>query len=420
MLSKIPLFLSVLVFALNLSAQSIGLDEVVSASRNNYPLLKMNVLNEQLVDLRLKTVNASWLPTFTLNAQGTYQSDITSLPINIPGVEIPDLYKDQYKASLDITQVIYDGGYSSARKDLEYTDLQVQKEEINKSLKEIEILSADIFFSVLSLEKSKEQLELMLSDLDKQISIIESGVKNGVVLQSTLDQLLVEKLSLNQKISELYGLIEANIQLLQQLTKLPLNASTEFTMPENFKVQENFMLETPELRLFELNDTKLAGSMDLMKVRKMPKVGAFAQFGYGRPGLNMFTNSFDSYYFVGVKATWSLWSGGKNNTEIDVIQVQRQMLEVQKESYMLNMELSRTRLWQNIENLQTQLQTDEEIFQLRESILKSYDSQFQNGVITADEYLRHLNNKTMAAVALEMHKIQLTKAQYNYLRTFGK
>jgi len=359
------------------------------------------------------------MPSVTLNMQATYQSDVTSLPIEIPGVEIPELYKDQYKASIDVTQVIYDGGMSSARKDLEFADLQVQQEETNKSLKEIELMAANLYFGILSLQKSKEQLELMNTELDKQISILESGVKNGVVLQSTLDQLLVEKLSLNQKIEDIDALINSNIDVLNQLSGLSLTGTAVFDLPQSFDVQPDYMLQTPELRLFELNDTKLAGSQDLMKVQKMPMVAAFAQVGYGRPGLNMFTTTFDEYYIIGVKATWSLWSGGKNNRNVEAVQVQRQMLETQKESYILNMQLSRTRMWNEIETLKKQMATDEEILELRMSILKSYDSQFKNGVITADEYLRHLNNKTMAAIALEMHKIQLCKAQYDYLRTFG-
>jgi len=419
MLNRILVFFAVLGASLLLSAQTITLDEITAASRNTYPLLKMNVLNEQLTDLKLQAVKANWLPSLTLNMQATYQSDITALPIDLPGIEIPDLYKDQYKASVDITQMIYDGGLSSARKDFEFADLQVQQEETNKSLKEIELMAADLYFGILSLQKSKEQLDLMNTELEKQIAILESGVKNGVILQSTLDQLLVEKLSIRQKISSIDALINANINVLNQLSGLTLNAGTEFKVPVPMEVQEEYLLQTPELRLFELNDTKLAGSQELLKVQKMPMVAAFAQVGYGRPGLNMFTTSFDEYYIVGVKATWSLWSGGKNNKNIEAVQVQRQMLETQKESYMLNMQLNRTRMWNEIETLKEQLQTDEEILELRTSILRSYDSQFKNGVITADEYLRHLNNKTMAAIALEMHKIQLRKAQYDYLRTFG-
>lgn len=420
MRNKILMFIVALGCSMILTAQNISLDEVTAASRQTYPLLKMNVLNEQLTDLKLKTVNASWMPSVTLNMQATYQSDITALPIELPGVDIPDLYKDQYKASIDVSQMIYDGGLSTARKDIEYANLQVQQEELNMSLKEIELMAADLYFGILRLQKSKEQLELMKTVLEEQISILQSGVKNGVVLQSTLDQILVEQLTLQQKLADIEALIETNMNVLTLLSGLSLDESTGFVVPELTGIEQDYLLQTSELRLFELNDTKLASSEDLYKVQKMPMVAAFAQFGYGRPGLNMFTNTFDEYYILGVKATWKLWSGGKNNRNIEAVQVQRQMLETQKESYILNMEFSRSRMWNEIESLENQLQTDEEIFELRSSIFKSYDSQFKNGVITVDEYLRHLNNKTLAAISLEMHKIQLQKAKYDYLRTFGK
>jgi len=53
MRNKILIFIAILGGSFYLSAQTISLDEVTVASRQTYPLLKMNVLNEQLTDLRI-------------------------------------------------------------------------------------------------------------------------------------------------------------------------------------------------------------------------------------------------------------------------------------------------------------------------------------------------------------------------------
>jgi hypothetical protein len=45
-----------------------------------------------------------------LNAQATYQSDVTSLPISLPNVTVNPPNKDQYRATVDVNQLIYNGG----------------------------------------------------------------------------------------------------------------------------------------------------------------------------------------------------------------------------------------------------------------------------------------------------------------------
>jgi hypothetical protein len=49
--------------------------------------------------LEIEAINKAKLPTIDLNAQATYQSDVTSLPISLPNVTVNPPNKDQYRAS---------------------------------------------------------------------------------------------------------------------------------------------------------------------------------------------------------------------------------------------------------------------------------------------------------------------------------
>lgn len=399
--------------------QSITLDEATQKARAAYPLLKQQELIEQVSALKTKNIRANWMPAVSLNAQASYQSDVSSLPIQIPNVVIPEMFKDSYKATFDIQQVIYDGGLTRAQNNIEEADRAIQLENLNIDLKKIELLTAEVFFNILILRKSHEQMLAMQSELQQQILLMESRVRNGVMQPSALDILKVESLSLQQKINELELLITANIEMLSTLMAQPLSESTVFIEVSAIPVNEKPSLTTPEFRLFDLNSSKLQQTESLLKVRNRPTLAAFAQLGYGRPGLNMFTTTFDSYYLVGIKASWSLWKGGNNNRERQIILIQQQMVQSQKDTYVLKMEVSRSAQWQKIQSLQSQLATDEEILALRTSIVKSYSSQLENGIITPTEYLNQLNSKTIAAITLEMHRIQLLEEQYNFNRTFG-
>jgi hypothetical protein len=58
--------------------------------------------------LEIEAINKAKLPKIDLNAQATYQSDVTSLPISLPNVTVNPPNKDQYRA-VDVNQLIYNG-----------------------------------------------------------------------------------------------------------------------------------------------------------------------------------------------------------------------------------------------------------------------------------------------------------------------
>ena len=65
------------------------------------------------------------------------------------------------------------------------------------------------------------------------------------------------------------------------------------------------------------------------------------------------------------------------------------------------------------------VKVDEEIISMRTSIKNSAQSQFENGIITSNDYLRELNAEDQAKQNLAMHTIQLLLAQQNYKLAIG-
>jgi len=75
----IPMFLLSVGF---IKAQTtLTLDECYLKSRENYPLIKQKEYIEKTKDYTVSNVWNGYFPQITLNAQATYQSDVTSLPI---------------------------------------------------------------------------------------------------------------------------------------------------------------------------------------------------------------------------------------------------------------------------------------------------------------------------------------------------
>src|SRR5574344_1445265 len=98
------------------------IDECQKLAEKNYPLIRDYGLIEKTTDFSLSNVARSWLPQLSLSLQASYQSDVATFPeefvkaYNSMGVDLKGLNKDQYRAVLELTQTIWDGGTSRAAK----------------------------------------------------------------------------------------------------------------------------------------------------------------------------------------------------------------------------------------------------------------------------------------------------------------
>ena len=101
-MQKIMIFLAlVLPFAAS-AQQEITLDECFDLVSENYPLAKQYVLLNNQSQLDIDAINKGKLPKIDVNAQATYQSDVTSLPIQLPNTTIDPPNKDQYRATVPL------------------------------------------------------------------------------------------------------------------------------------------------------------------------------------------------------------------------------------------------------------------------------------------------------------------------------
>ena len=99
----------------NANAQ-LTIEDCQTKAKANYPLIKQYDLIKQSESYNLSNANKGYLPQFSLSGKATYQSDVTKLPITLPGLTIPTLSKDQYQIVAEADQVVWDGGNIKSQK----------------------------------------------------------------------------------------------------------------------------------------------------------------------------------------------------------------------------------------------------------------------------------------------------------------
>ena len=413
------LLLSVLALPTLVSAQqSITLDECFDLATSNYPLALKTILLEDQYQLDSKSIQKDKLPKIDLNAQATYQSDVTQVPLTIPNVTIDSPNKDQYRATMDVNQILYHGGLIDATARVSEADYKVRQQEVDVSLYALKGQISQLYLSLLLLQENEALLEAKEQQLQSRLVEVEAGVKFGTLLPSSADALEVELLRIRQ---EYTGLHHSRIGLLQRLSILigrTLPSEVVLERPEVL-INPQSGNNRPELMLFDLRKERIDRSSELLTRSKLPAVNAFAQGGYGNPGLNMLDNSFNTFFMTGLRFKWNVFDWNMTREEKKSLQISRSIVDTEKETLDLKTRLALTDIMMQINTLEETIGVDLDIIALREKILKTSDSQLQNGVITTSDYVSDFTKLYEAKNQHKLHQTQLLQKQIEYKLTKG-
>jgi len=409
-----------LFFSFSVKAQQIlTLEECYSLANENYPLARQTDMLQNRTDLEISVLEKGKLPNIDLNAQATYQSEVIEFPFQLPNSSIEPLNKDQYRATLDVNQLIYNGGSIDAGSKLKIAELEAQKQMLAVNLYQLKNRINQSYFSILLLQEQKNLLDLKQGQLKSQIDEIKIGVKYGAILPASENVLEAENIKVFQQISQI------NFDRLKALNSLSALINTEITKKvilskPKFPLFLDENISRPELKYFDLQNKQIESSKEVISKSKLPKFYGFAQAGYGNPGLNMLDNSFHDFYLIGLKANWNIFDWGKTKTQKEALAVSQQIVITEKETFQLNNDMELKDAGFEINKMEALIEADNEIINLREKVLKSASSQLKNGVITSSEYLTEFNNLYESKIGQKLHEIQLDLAKANYNVINGK
>ena len=396
------------------SAQEVlTLTDCYSLAEKNYPLAKQSVLLEEKTLSEIKVLEKEKLPKLDLNAQATYQSDVIEFPFQIPNSTVEPPNKDQYRASLDANQLIYNGGNIAAAKKLKSAELATQQQKITVDLYTLKSRINQSYFSILLFQEQEKLLTSKMEQLRSRLKEVGTGVKYGAILPASQQILEAEILKLEQQFSEVIIDRQKALTHLSLLLSINLDPNTSLENPEILVSSKN-PFNRPELKLFELQQNQLETSKEVLSKSKYPKLQAFAQAGYGNPGLNMLDNSFQDFYLAGLKLKWNIFDWGRTKEKKQILDISKEIITTEKETFLLNNQMQQKEAESDIRKYTELLQKDESIIVLRENILQATTSQLQNGTITSSQYITELNNLYEAKIEKQLHQIQLTLAKANY------
>lgn len=412
---------SIFVIGLSIPAFSqYSLNTLIDSATQNYPGLNQRILNSEIKDNANSGLSKRFLPQFNLTAQGSWQSDVTSLPISLPNVKIPEMPRDSWKAQLEIQQLIYDGGNIQNQKDLLNVQNLLDDNVLAGDLWQLTSQVTDQYYSYFILISANEQLLATRMVLNERKKIYLTSLKYGSTSEEEGLILDAEVLKIDQQMEENSSTNDGILRTLEILTGLHsislARPAVDIALQPDVNIQNN----RPELARFSLMQQRLDLNIKNRQAIKLPQLGAFVQTGYGRPSLNMLNTEFDFYAMVGIKASWNLFDWGIVRKDKAVLSVQKEIISSQREVYNQKINSQSEQLKSDAKKYSDLILLDNQQIELRERIAKIATLRFDEGVMNAADLVARLNDVTIAKIQHQLHLIRLQQTIVKYNQLFGQ
>lgn len=411
-----------------LPATAQTLEECQQAAAHNYPMIRQYDLIGKTTALTIANIQKGWLPKISVQAQATYQSDVTAWPDQMQtmmqqtGISLAGLKKDQYRMGIDINQTVYDGGAISSQKAIARQQGAVQAAQTEVNIYQVRQRVNEMYFGLLLLDEQmtlNRDLQELLGTNEKKLA---SMLKNGTAAESDYHSVKAERLSAAQQMTSLQSQRQALQRMLSVFCGMDVSNPVKPALTVAALQQQTIL--RPELRAIDAQIHLANAQEKALNAALMPHIGLFAQGYYGYPGLNMFEDMMRRRWtlngIVGARLTWDISALYTHRNDKHKIRLQREMAENQREVFLFNNRLEQIQENENISRYRKLITADQEMIELRSSVRKAAESKLTHGIIDVNDLVREINAENAARVQQSVHEIEMLREMEKLKNTLNQ
>lgn len=294
---------AVIIFLFFTPSFSLTIDEAIEMAKRNLPFYRA-------AELKIRATEALY--------------DATLSPY-LPSLDISTLQSRHYSSSLDynirnyevkLSYTIFDGGIRKNEREVAFLNLDIDKEELRKSLLNLEYQVKAAFYTVIATKEILELRGIQLKDAEKDREVAEGRHKFGVARLSDVLQASVRLHQARYNLTQAEGDLKKALSELNSLLGRDLDAPYDL---QGFLIGE---IELPEREL--LIESGLRGPEVIQAERSLkiterntskglspfyPAISLSASYTKTEGGIFHF--SFPEEKRIDLNATWNIFELGK-------------------------------------------------------------------------------------------------------------
>ena len=394
------------------------LDSCQAKARRNYPLIQSYGLIDQTTEFTLSNANKSFLPQLSFNIIGGMVDGFPS--IESPGMESASSSEFQLISVVQLDQAIWDGGITKASKEMAKANAEIEKADVDISLYQIRDRINNLFFGILLIDAQLEQNRIFTQNLERNAERMEIAVTNGTAYKSDLDEIKVELLNAEEKLTELEYNREAYCKVLSLMVGEEISSDLILEKPEGELIDLNANLGRPELSLFDSQRSLIDAKARLDKSALYPKVGLLGFGTFLNPGIQFGASEVDRILIAGLSVSWEIGGLYRNANNKKLNELGLKKIENQEETFLFNTNLQLDQTKVELKKYQELIHKTEEVVAIKARIKKAYQVKYDNGIATMTQLLDKTNDENLAQQKLIMQEIQYLQKLYQYKYKSGR
>jgi len=337
-LRYITAFLSFLIFITLSHAQndSLGLTTIIQQVISNYPTIKKAEQDIEAANARIGLAKSAYYPLINASVEYKRLGPVTSLTIPSMGTFTMNP-ADNYNATLNYNQTIYDFGKTSGKVDLENQNKQLSQLFMEQMVQQLSLSLLNHFYSILYLQEAIKIKDEELKTLGEHLTFVKKQEATGTSTQYAILSTQVHiSATENQKID-----LQTSLKILQaQLNSFMGNpqeqaliVKEELLQPVALDLNSKLINTAYQLRE-ELKITKQRSEIASTRYRlagaaNYPEFDLFASGGF-KNGYIPDLNKIKANYVAGISFKLPIFDG--NRVKYNRQQAQSEMKSVEQDT----------------------------------------------------------------------------------------
>lgn len=399
--------------------KELSLWDAYRLARENYPRTKQRGLIEKTKEYTLQNAARGYLPQLTVGGQATLQTDVNQWPAKLAGdgYALPQYSKDQYKLFAEADQVLYDGGLIRAQQEAATITAVIAEKGLDVELHTLFSRVEQLYFGVLLFERQLLQNDTIQERIYEGLAVLQRRIDTGAAFIGGVDELEAQLLQAQDANLELHADRKAYLHMLMMLTGYSPSTPPVLVDPPELSLQT--AISRPDLDYYDYQKRNYDLQEKIAAAQVRPRISLFAQGGYGRPGLNIFSNDPAFYAIGGVRMTWAVGGWYTLKRRRQLADIGRRGIDLQKETFLLNTTMEQEQAIIEVLRYTVLSKDDGSIINLRTSARRSALVQLSRKLLSAHDYLTQVMAEDQARQAGILHQVRLRQSQYSYQTLIG-
>ena len=419
-----------LISALPVSAQTLDLETCLSMADTANLTLRNARLDIAITDKNRDAYLAARLPQVTFAGDYKYNAIIPGQVVPAaffggpPGTFATVQFGVPFVLSnnIQLTQILFNTqlnyGLAALRVNNQIVDIQLRLTE-----QEVRHQIASTYFNLQAVNRQLTFVGGNITNMDKLIRNMQAMVAQQMMLQTDVDKLTINRLSLQnteQTLKATKSQLEGLLRIL-----IGMNADAPIALAADALVEKSILIDLKDASYPELDLIKTQQMMNTEErkgnnMAYLPNLSFYGTYNYS---INMKPQ--DNYRvgiegaFLGLRLDWKLFDGLEKVHKQTANKFNAEKLNNQLELTQQQLELRSSNALKQIDIQSNSLKIAQEQLKLAENIYGQTAAKFEQGVASSNDLIIADNALQQAQTTVVASYIQLRQAELDYLKSIG-